>query len=500
MYLSILRLGMLLTLAAGVPTAAQPELFFAAGVDSTGWAQARSNADGHVLIESPQYPHGLWLHLVDDAGDALAGLQVEYQEQPDSLVAIRCVDPVGAMRETLVWTRPEGDALRLTLKPKEAGDLPAGLSRMDWRIDPTAETLLEPVAEIRRVGWEAVAAFLRAHWQNQAGRVAVQFNARTLAIEVDHPEDVETLVTHLQQTQQPADAALGTINLLAMQVFAGNLGLQEGVILLRIPLFDDPNLESVVRKALGRPQGPFTPEDFASLTELSAIRKSILSLAGIEYFAALRKLELYDNRITDLTPISQLNSLDTLSLGYNRIVDLTPISQLNSLNTLYLGGYRIVDLTPISQLKNLQKLHLYRNRIDDLTPISQLNSLEWLGLSHNEIDDLTPISQLKNLNTLSLGYNRIVDLTPISQLKNLQYLFLNRNRIVDLTPISQLDSLKHLRLSRNPITDLSPLVAHSGLGDGDEVYLESIILSDQALTEHIPALKARGVTVYYTSQ
>ena len=139
MYLSILRFGMLLTLAAGVPAAAQPELFFAAGVDSTGWAQAQSNADGHVLIESPQYPHGLWLHWVDEAGDALAGLQVEYQERPDNLVAIRCVDPVGAMRETLIWTRPEGDALRLTIKPKEAGDLPAGLESIDWQIDLSIE-------------------------------------------------------------------------------------------------------------------------------------------------------------------------------------------------------------------------------------------------------------------------------------------------------------------------------------------------------------------------
>ena len=65
---------------------AQTELFFATGVDSTGWAQAQSNADGHVLIESPQYPRGLWLHLVNEAGDALAGLQVEYQGRPDSLV------------------------------------------------------------------------------------------------------------------------------------------------------------------------------------------------------------------------------------------------------------------------------------------------------------------------------------------------------------------------------------------------------------------------------
>ena len=71
MHAAIFRFGILLALATlGASTAtAQTELFFATGVDSTGWAQAQSNADGHVLIESPQYPHGLWLHLVDEAGD-----------------------------------------------------------------------------------------------------------------------------------------------------------------------------------------------------------------------------------------------------------------------------------------------------------------------------------------------------------------------------------------------------------------------------------------------
>ena len=66
---AILRAGILLALVLGVSAAtAQTELYFATGVDSTGWAQAQSNADGHVLIESPQYPRGLWLHLVDGAG------------------------------------------------------------------------------------------------------------------------------------------------------------------------------------------------------------------------------------------------------------------------------------------------------------------------------------------------------------------------------------------------------------------------------------------------
>ena len=541
MYLSILRLGMLLTLAAGVPAAAQPELFFAAGVDSTGWAQAQSNADGHVLIESPQYPRGLWLHWVDEAGDALAGLQVEYQERPDSLVVIRCVDPVDAMRETLIWTRPEGDALRLTLKPKEAGDLPAGLASIDWQIDPSVESLLDPVEETRLIGWEAVGAFLRERWQNQAGRVAVQFNARTLAIEVDYLEDVETLVEHLQQAQQPADAALGEISPLKMQmqIFAGNLGLQlqEGVI-LRVSWFDDPNLERVVREALGRPQGLFTPEDFATLTGLWASWQDIRSLAGIEYFAALITLDLEVNRIVDLTPLNQLKNLNTLDLSHNQIVDPTPISQLKNLNTLDLSrnqiddltllnqlknlntldlwGNQIVDLTPISQLKNLNALYLSQNQIVDLTPISQLKNLDTLGLGHNQIVDLTPLNQLKNLNALWLGRNQIVDLTPISQLKNLNTLDLwgnqivdltplnqlknlntldlSRNQIVDLTPISQLKNLSMLYLSRNQIVDLTPL---NQLKNLQRLTLYNNPLSDQALTEHIPALEARGVSVHY---
>lgn len=164
MHMAILRLGILLALAAlGTSAAtAQTELFFATGVDSTGWAQAQSNADGHVLIESLEYPRGLWLHLVNEAGDALAGIRVEYQGRADSLVAIHCVDPAGGVRETMIWTRPDGTPLRLTLKSRGTANLPAGLAAIDWHIDPSAELLLEPVEETRLRGWKAVAAFLRS--------------------------------------------------------------------------------------------------------------------------------------------------------------------------------------------------------------------------------------------------------------------------------------------------------------------------------------------------
>ena len=547
MHLSIVRLGILLTLSALGASAAttQTELFFATGVDSTGWAVAQSNADGHVLIESPQYPRGLWLHLVDAAGNALAGIRVEYQERPDSLVAIHCVGPAGGVQETLVWTRAEGTPLRLTLKPKEAADLPAEIVSIDWQIDPSVESLLEPVEEIRLIGWEGLAAFLRERGQGQTGRVIVQIESSTTlttsAVEVEHPETIETLVAHLQQMYRPAGTLLGENIALYVQVLRGGLAsLQEGVILY-LPLFADAKLERVVRLFLGRSRGRLTSEDVASLTKLSAINWNIHSLAGIEYLTALQWLDLYDNQIADITPLNQLTNLKTLELGHNQVVDITPLNQLTNLemlslsfnqivditplsqlanlnrlhlpsnqivdiaplnqltnlNRLHLSGNQVVDITPLNQLTNLEGLYLYNNQIADITPLNQLTNLETLWLYNNQIADITPLNQLTNLKTLWLGNNQIADITPLNQLTNLETLRLYNNQIADITPLNQLTNLKTLWLYNNRIEDLTPLIANTGLGEGDEVYLAGNPLSAQVRNEQIPILEARGVEVIY---
>ncbi len=49
--------GVFMGLAAlEVAAATQSEFSFAAGTDSSGWAQARSNSEGRVMIESPEFP------------------------------------------------------------------------------------------------------------------------------------------------------------------------------------------------------------------------------------------------------------------------------------------------------------------------------------------------------------------------------------------------------------------------------------------------------------
>ena len=474
----IFQSAMLLALTAlGVSAATtQTDFSFAAGVDSTGWAQAQSNTDGHVLIESPQYPHGLWLHLVDETGDALAGIQVEYQGRPDSLVAIRCVDPAGSVRETLIWTRPEGDPLHLTLKPEETSDdLPAGLAAIDWQIDPIAEVLLVPELETRLEGWEAAAVFLRERWQDQTGRVAVQLDASTsFAVELDRPEAVEMLVDRLKQMYLSKGAPLGESAAVDVQVFGGGFALQEGVILY-LPLFADANLESAVREALGRPQGRLTLEDVPSLTQLYADQKNIYSLAGLDYFTALKTLYLYNNQIADVGPLAGLTNLDWLSLERNQIADMTPLAGLTNLNRLWLEHNQIADMTPLAGLTNLNWLHLEGNQIADMTPLAGLTSLRELSLKHNQIADMTPLAGLTSLRELSLKHNQIADMTPLAGLTNLLFLRLQGNQIADMTPLAGLTNLLFLHLGNNRITDMTLL---AGLTSLNWLYLGDNQIAD----------------------
>ena len=349
---------------------------------------------------------------------------------PTGLVALRCVDPAGLRREMLLWTRPQGDPLRLTLQPRGPADLPAGLVPIDWQIAPAAEALLEPVAAIRLTGWEPVEAFLRTRWQGRSGRVAVLLNAGTsLAVDLDHPQAVGMLRAYLQQLYQLEGITLGKGTRLNVRVYKGSPALVEGVTLFIAYFFEDAALDAAVRRQLHRPQGPVTRQDVDSLTNLkSASNKAIHSLSGLEHFTALRRL--------------------------------------------YLGNNQLVDVSPLSALTNLQSLSLRENQLVDVSPLSALTNLQLLSLRYNQLVDVSPLSALTNLQSLYLDNNQLVDVSPLASLANLQRLYLDNNQLVDVSPLSALTNLQWLSLRDNP-------------------------LSDQARTEQIPALKARGVSVQF---
>ncbi len=183
--LSLLQAGVLLALAT--IAAAQTEFPHAAGTDSTGRAQAVSDAAGRVMIESPEFPRGLWVDVVDWGKEAAAGIQVEYGGRPDSLVVLRCVDPSHPRYETWLWTRPSGRPLRLRLGQLTWRPLVEGRVRISWRIDRSVATLLESEQGHLLSSWEAAAAFLLGSYGSYRSYVDLEVDSSVApAFDPDH--------------------------------------------------------------------------------------------------------------------------------------------------------------------------------------------------------------------------------------------------------------------------------------------------------------------------
>ena len=73
-------------------------------------------------------------------------------------------------------------------------------------------------------------------------------------------------------------------------------------------------------------------------------------------------------------------------------------------------------------------------------------------------------------------------------------LWITYSRVSDIEPLANLTSLQWLYLAGNQIADVEPLM---GLTNLEALHFQDNPLSDQAINEHIPALKARGISVHY---
>lgn len=80
---------------------------------------------------------------------------------------------------------------------------------------------------------------------------------------------------------------------------------------------------------------------------------------------------------------------------------------------------------------------------------------------------------------------------------NLDVLTLPRNNVVSVAPLRNLARLNFVNLEGNHIVDITPLALNMGLGLGDTLNLLGNPLSSTSINVAIPALVARGVTVFY---
>ena len=236
------------------------------------------------------------------------------------------------------------------------------------------------------------------------------------------------------------------------------------------------------------------------LTTLYLYDNSVSDLSPLTESINLHELNLGDNSVSDLSPLAGLIHLVRLELYSNNISDISSLAAMPHLTFLHLGANSVSDLSPLERLTNLEELDLGDNSFSDLSPLAGLIHLQRLGLHNNNISDISSLAAMTHLTFLHLGANSVSDLSPLERLTNLEGLDLWGNSVSDLSPLAELNGLTFLQIDGNLVSDLSPLVANTGLGDGDEVYVQDNSLSYASIHTHIPILLERGVTVKYDNR
>jgi Leucine-rich repeat (LRR) protein len=221
--------------------------------------------------------------------------------------------------------------------------------------------------------------------------------------------------------------------------------------------FPDPNLEAVVREAIGKTTGLICASELEGLTNLYAGQGSIFNLTGLEHCTNLTYLDVRFNQISDISPLDNLSNLTGLWLSGNQISDVSSLANLTKLRELDLGANQISDISSLANLTKLREVGLGGNQISDISPLANLTNLTSLTLMDNQLSNISPLANLTNLGYLYLYSNQISEVWSLANLTNLRYLILNSNQISDVSPLANLTSLYELHLASNQIGDISSL-------------------------------------------
>ena len=132
-------------------------------------------------------------------------------------------------------------------------------------------------------------------------------------------------------------------------------------------------------------------------------------------------------------------------------------------------------------------------------PDPNLRAAVEVGLNKTAGEPIAP-SEMVVFTCLLATDTSIRNLTGLESATNLTGLDLLSNNISDISAVAGLTRLRWLDLSTNNISDISPLIANTGLGNGDTVYVGGNPLSYLSIHSHIPILQSRGVRVYFDNQ
>lgn len=261
--------------------------------------------------------------------------------------------------------------------------------------------------------------------------------------------------------------------------------------------FPDANFEAAVRDAIDKQSGSILASELTVVDSLDAGIRMIEDISGAEYLINLQSAVLCENEIGELSPLANLVYLKGLYLKLNFISDLSPLANLTNVAELDISENNIGDISVVANFPRLRLLMGQSSQIEDISSLSELDSLEVLDMARNNISDVSPLANVTSLRHLLLRDNGVSDISPLANLVNLEVLDLGNNWLYDIDAISSLPNLRVLDIFSNDIVDIGPLVLNTGFGEGDTVYLDQNPLNETSLYEYIPALKDRGVEVYY---
>ncbi len=89
--------------------------------------------------------------------------------------------------------------------------------------------------------------------------------------------------------------------------------------------FPDANLETAIREAIDKPEGPISTSDLEAIILLDAPERGISDITGLEYCLNLEELWLQDNNISDISALAGLSKLELLFLAGNNISDISAL-------------------------------------------------------------------------------------------------------------------------------------------------------------------------------
>jgi formylglycine-generating enzyme required for sulfatase activity len=217
----------------------------------------------------------------------------------------------------------------------------------------------------------------------------------------------------------------------------------------------DPNLNAVVREALGKPAGPLTQLDMLSLTNLGAVFRNITNVQGLEAAQNLVSLDLQDNRITSVNILANLTRLVFLDLSENRFPQLTIPGGMTNLTTLRAEFGGLTNVTLPAGLTKLTSLRLGFNQLPSLTLPADMTNLSLLSIFQNQLANLTLPPKLPNLSFLSLDGNRLSSLNLPAGMTKLDTLIASANQLTNFTLPADMTNLIFLRLNDNQLTNFS---------------------------------------------